>query len=110
MRSKREEIKDQVLGKKYNLSVVSAKNSLMKKLNKRYRNKNKTADVLSFPLSKTDGEIFLNESFAKKKSYMDYLFVHSILHLKGFKHGKKMEENENKIMIKHYGKEYHNWN
>ena len=67
MRSKQEEIKNQVLGKNYNLSVVPAKNSLMKKLNKRYRNKDKAADVLSFPLSKTDGEIFLNESLAKKK-------------------------------------------
>ncbi len=55
-------IKEKVLGEKYELSLVLAGNALMKKLNIKYRKQNKSASVLSFPLSKKDGEIFINLS------------------------------------------------
>lgn len=93
MKKKWQKIKNQVLGKKYDLSAVFADNALMKELNKTYRKKAEPANVLSFALSKKEGEIFINKKFEKQK-YSDYLFVHSLLHLKGFKHGKKMETEE----------------
>lgn len=88
-----------ILGKKFELSVVFATPFLMLKLNRRHLRKNKSADTLAFLLEKGSGEIFLN---AAEKN-LPYLFVHSALHLLGFKHGKnddakKMERAELKIL------------
>ena len=94
-------IKEEILGKKYDLSVVLAGDSLMKKLNARYRKQNKSASVLSFPLSKQQGEIFIN--IQQKTHSPLYLFIHALLHLKGFKHSAKMKEQENKF-LKRYAK------
>lgn len=103
------EIKNYALGKNYNLSVVFAGDKLVRNLNKKYRKKNKSTAVLSFPLSKKDGEIFLNKNFIAKearliglssKKHLDYLFIHSLLHLKGFEHDLEMEKKELKIMKK----------
>ena len=93
MRKKWEKIKNQVLGKKFDLSVVVADSRMMKKLNENYRRKKCPANVLSFSLSKNMGEIFIN----KKADRKDFLFIHSLLHLKGLKHGKIMEREEQKI-------------
>ncbi len=102
-------MKEEILGKKYDLSVVIADDKLMKKLNATYRKKTKTTNVLSFPLSKTAGEIFINLPLAKKeareaglpeKNYTDYLLIHSLLHLKGYDHGEKMKEEEREIIKK----------
>ncbi|MCX6731545.1 MAG: rRNA maturation RNAse YbeY [Candidatus Parcubacteria bacterium] len=93
MRKGWKKIKDKVLGKKYDLSVVVADSRTMKKLNETYRKKKGPANVLSFPLSKDMGEIFIN----KKANQKDFLFIHSLLHLKGLKHGKIMEREEQKI-------------
>ena len=93
MRKRWEEIKNLVLGKKFDLSVVLAGGAMMKKLNETYRKKKGPTDVLSFSLSPTMGEIFIN----KKASRKDFLFIHSLLHLKGLKHGKIMEKEEQKL-------------
>lgn len=92
-------IAEGVLGKKYELSLVLAGNGLMKKLNKTYRNKNKSASVLSFPLSRKEGEIFINLS--QKKHSPLYLFIHALFHLKGFEHNARMEREEKKLMKKY---------
>src|SRR3989338_8344437 len=76
-------IKEEILGKKYDLSVVLAGDSLMKKLNNTYCRKNKPASVLSFPFSQKQGEIFIN--LAQKTHFPLFLFIHALLHLKGFK-------------------------
>lgn len=98
-----------VLGDKFDLSTVFAGDQLMENLNKKYRKKTGTCTVLSFSLSDTQGEIFINEQRAKKealklkisdKDYLDYLFIHSLLHLKGYEHGKKMEQEEKKLIEK----------
>jgi len=94
-----QKIKEEVLGKKYDLSLVFAANALMKKLNIRYSGKAKTAAVLSFPLSRKEGDIFIN--LAQKKYSPLFLFIHGICHLKNFKHGAKMEEQERKLLKKH---------
>lgn len=98
-------LKNEILGEKYNLSFSYAGNDEMRRLNKLYRKKDYSANVLSFPLSKNEGEILINKNYQKKK-YADYLFIHSLLHLKGLKHGKKMDEKEVGIMQKIHPK---NW-
>jgi len=107
-----EDAKNAILKKDYNLSVVFAEDSLMKKLNKKYRKKDKPANVLSFPLSDKEGEIFINLSClhsatSKKDTFKQktqngilHLFIHSLLHLKGFSHGDKMEVEEEKFLKK----------
>lgn len=97
MKSSWLKIKKQVLGEKYDLSVFFLGDGEMKRLNSVYRKKNYAANVLSFPLSKNEGEILINKKY-QKKDYGTYLFIHSLLHLKGLKHGKKMDNEELKIM------------
>ena len=96
-------VKDIVLGKKYKLSLVFCGNSLSRQLNRTYRKKDKPTNVLSFPISKNSGEIFIN-----KDRYDDfttlYLFIHAVLHLKGRQHGAKMESEEKKLLKLFNGK------
>ena len=98
-------LKNQVLGEKYDLSFSYAGSDEMRRLNKLYRKKNYSANVLSFPLSEQVGEILINKIY-RRKNYADYLFIHSLLHLSGLKHGKKMNEKELEIMQKIHPK---NW-
>lgn len=107
-----EKAKEMVLNKSYDLSVVFSGDSLTRKLNKKYRGKDKPANVLSFPLSDKEGEIFINLSHPhqpsstkiiireKNKERLLHLFIHSLLHLKGFSHGAKMESEEGRILKK----------
>jgi len=99
-------IKNKVLGKKYTLSVVFCGKTLSQKLNRIYRGKNKPTNVLSFPLGKTSGEIVIDLKTARIEapkfgesfqSFVGYLFIHGLLHLKGLPHGRTMETKEQKI-------------
>lgn len=91
-------IKDRVLGRDYQLSLVFAPDSLSQKLNRIYRRKNAPTDVLSFPLAKKSGEIFINSKEAARRSNpIGHLFIHALLHLKGYRHGSTMEKQEGKI-------------
>lgn len=101
-----EEIKNKILGKKYELSLVLVNNKESKKINRKNRNKNKPANVLSFPIENNLGEIFLDLETKKEskqfdmgyKKYLIFLFIHGCLHLKGYDHGKKMEKEEDKYL------------
>jgi len=94
---------EKVLGKKYNLSLTIIDVTEIKLLNFRYRSKNKPTDILSFPINKNTGEIFLCLSETKKESvkfnrtfnnFVAFLFIHGLMHLKGFDHSSTMESNE----------------
>jgi rRNA maturation RNase YbeY len=98
-----EKIKDDILGKKFEVSIVLIGTTRSKFLNKTYRQKDYATDVLSFPFSKTSGEIFITPKIAEKKSkkfemtfeeYLLFLVIHAFLHLKGYDHGVKMERHE----------------
>ncbi len=102
-------MKDAVLGKKYELSLVFVGNATSKKLNFSYRGKNNPTNILSFPLDKKTGEIFIAPAVARaemKKFDRDYdnfiafLFIHGLLHLKGMEHGSTMEKAEVKFRKK----------
>lgn len=103
-------IKNNILGTDYELSLVFIGKAKSKTLNKKYRKKDKFADVLTFPLSKTEGEIFICPEIAKQNSkkfemkgnkFITYLFIHGLLHLKGFRHGEKMEKEEEELKKKY---------
>jgi rRNA maturation RNase YbeY len=96
-----------ILGKSYSLSLVFSDSTTIQKLNVQYRGKDYIPNVLSFPLSKTSGEIYICPMVAKKeaKEYgntyeeqLRYLFIHGCLHLKGLPHGKEMDRLEKKYM------------
>ncbi len=102
-------IKEAVLGKKYDLSFAFVSPTKIKKLNLTYRNKNKATDILSFPLSKTEGEMYIciveTRKEAKKfgrsyENFLRFLFIHGLVHLKGFDHGSTMESIEAKFRKK----------
>ena len=87
------------MGKKYELSLVFCGNALSRKLNRIYRGKDKTANVLSFPLSENSGEIFINLSTLNGFS-VENLFIHGCLHLKGMRHSARMLRVENQLSKK----------
>ncbi len=102
-------IKNSTLGKSYHLSFAFIGPEKMRKLNLIYRNLNKPTDILSFPLSNTDGEIYICRSEARKEAkkfdreynnFILFLFIHGCVHLKGYDHGTKMEREEIKLREK----------
>ncbi|MEX0917824.1 MAG: rRNA maturation RNase YbeY [Candidatus Paceibacterota bacterium] len=100
-------ITDAVLGKRYELSLVFVGRTRAQTLNKTTRGKSYVPNVLSFPLTDATGEIYITLEVAKRearkynmsqKTYIAYLFVHGLLHLKGYDHGEQMERLEQKFL------------
>ena len=96
-----------VLGANYTLSLVICGDHLAQRMNKEYRNKTYYPNVLSFPLDKKDGEIFLNIRKAAREAHqMDttltkraaLLYVHGLFHLRGMDHSDRMEREEQRIL------------
>ncbi len=107
------------LNKKVSLTLLLSNNQNIKKLNKNFRNKNKSTDILSFPSSKKlkitkktyIGDIIINYNFVDKprtqklelfKEKLIKIFIHGFLHLLNFDHikdkdYKKMLKEENQI-------------
>jgi len=94
-------IKNDILGKKYSLSIACVDEKTSRKINKQYRNKNKATNILSFPLRKDMGEIILCKAVIKREAkkfnktfpeFLGFLVIHGMLHLKGFKHSSTMDE------------------
>lgn len=101
-----ERMKDAVLGSNYELSVVVCDLNLIHQLNRDRRGKDAPTDILSFPLSDTEGEIFLNLDECRKQAplfdrqyenFIGFLFIHGLVHLKGLDHGSRMENEEQKF-------------
>jgi probable rRNA maturation factor len=105
--------------KKVSLTILLSNNKNIKKLNKKFRNKNKSTDVLSFPSEKKInikkspyiGDIIVSYEFMNKpkalstlefKNKVIKIFIHGFLHLLGYDHirlkdFKEMLIEENKI-------------
>ncbi len=103
----RDELKDYVLGKKYELSFAFLGPKKMTEVTWQTKKKRKASNVLSFPLSPTSGEILICKTTAHKEAklysmdketFVAYLFIHGLLHLKGLPHGATMESEERRIM------------
>jgi probable rRNA maturation factor len=108
--------------KHFSLTILLTDNSKMKYLNKKFRNKDKTTDVLSFPnLSVSDfkkenntkiylGDIALSYEIINRRSKnsnfdleFDKMWIHGYLHLLGYDHKKikdykVMKKIEDKIL------------
>jgi rRNA maturation RNase YbeY len=96
-------MKDAVLGPDYDLSLVFVTDKESQKLNQEHRGKSYIPNVLSFELDKTSGEVFINPSEARRQApsfdktyskFIGFLFIHALCHLKGMKHGSRMERTE----------------
>jgi len=105
-----EDMKNDILGKQYSLSLSFVGGITAAKLNKEYRNKTYTPNVLSFPLDANTGEIFITPTVAKKEAhkyhmtkngYIGFLFIHALLHLKGLDHGDTMDKAEKRYCLKY---------
>ena len=100
--------KYQFLNKKVNFTLLLSNNKEIKKLNKKFRNKNKSTDVLSFPFNSLTekskityiGDIIISYNFMDKpksqnlKSFKEKtikIFIHGFLHLIGFDHVKNKD-------------------
>ncbi len=100
-------IKEKILGKSFDLNIIFCSPEESKVKNKKYRNKNYPTNILSFPLSKDNGEIYICLSVARKEAgnfslsynqFLHLLVIHGCLHLKGMEHGSKMERQEEKFL------------
>jgi len=96
-------MKDDILGESYELSLVFVGDKKSRALNFAYRQKTYIPNVLSFPLDKTSGEIYINPHRARieakkfgmsVRGFTGYLFIHGLLHLEGHDHGDTMEKVE----------------
>jgi len=102
------------LDKKVSCTLLLSNNKSIKKLNKNFRNKNKSTDILSFPFSEKVkiskqtyiGDIIISYNYINKpksqkiKFFEEKLiktFIHGFLHLLGFDH---MKNKDYKKMIK----------
>lgn len=103
-------IKNEILGKKYTLDLLFIGKTRAQSLNKTYRKKTYTPNILSFPIDENIGEIYLCVPVVKQaaqkenmtlKQYTLFLFIHGCLHLKGIEHGEAMEKLEDKYFAKY---------
>lgn len=104
-------IKEKILGKNYILTVVFCTPKESQERNSTYRGKDYPTNILSFPLSQEEGEIYISLSTVRrdaKKFEMSYLkflhllVIHGILHLKGLDHGSTMEGLEDTYLKKFF--------
>ncbi len=100
--------KFQFINKKIYLTLLLSNNKKIKKLNKKFRNKNKHTDILSFPFHHTPknlreiylGDIIISFNYMNKfkdlntgnfKENVVKIFIHGFLHLLDFDHIKKKD-------------------
>ena len=96
------------LNKKVTFTLLLSNNKNIKKLNKVFRKKNKSTDILSFPLNKKIkiskntylGDIIISYNYLDKPRSQDLkffkekvtkIFIHGFLHLLGFDHKKNKD-------------------
>tara|TARA_X000001036_G_scaffold358063_1_gene340476 strand:+ start:96 stop:539 length:444 start_codon:yes stop_codon:yes gene_type:complete len=107
--------------KKQEFSILLTNNKKMKKLNFKFRKKNKTTDILSFPLKYLKnkklyiGDIAISYEIINQRSKLsnfsvefDKIWIHGFLHLIGYDHKKlkdfkKMQKKE-QLILNHFYK------
>ena len=108
-----QKIKNDILGKKYSLSIALVSEKISKELNNKYRNKNKSTNILSFTLNKNMGEIILCPAVIKREvknfertfgDFLGFLVIHGMLQLEGLEHSSTMEEKEKKYDQKYFSR------
>lgn len=100
---------------KKNIELILCDDEYIKEINTKFRNKNETTDVLSFPYEDIEhtplGSVIINLNLAQKISKklnhsledeLSLLLIHAILHLLGYDHEVdqgEMYEREKKLML-----------
>jgi|SRR3989344_2019852 len=109
-----EKIKSDILGSEYSLSVAYVSEKKSEEINKKYRNKDKPTNVLSFPLRENEGELLLCKPVIEREAkdfnktfdeFMLLLVIHGMLHLKGHEHSSTMEKAE-ELYYQKYDQKY----
>ena len=99
-------IKNSILGPDYELSLAFVGRKRAIELHQVWKKKDDPVNILSFPLSKNEGEIIISLEKARREcrhfergyeNYLAFLFIHGCMHLKGYTHGNAMEAAEKKI-------------
>ena len=102
------------INKRAYLTLLLSNNRNIKRLNKKFRKKDKHTDVLSFPIQKNHknlkeiylGDVIISFNYMNKpkninnydfKEKVTKIFIHSFLHLLNFKH---IKEKEYQIMFR----------
>jgi probable rRNA maturation factor len=102
-------LSDKIGKNKETVSVSFIDEKLMRQLNRFYRRKDSPTDVLSFNMDEDGilGDILICTAVARRNAkdyhttYMEEvcrLFVHGLLHLLGYDHGKVMFKVQDKIL------------
>ena len=100
-------MKEAVLGKDYELGVSFVSPKRQREINKTYRQIDKTTNILSFPLDENSGDISFDLAKVREdaplfdmtySNFLKYLFIHGLLHLKGYDHSAIMERQEKKFL------------
>jgi len=98
-----------ILGPKYELSVAFVDTQTARELHQRFKHTPDPVNVFSFPLDDHSGEIVMHLGTVRKNaarfghSYQQhvlFLLIHGALHLAGYTHGSKMEQQERKWFTK----------
>lgn len=93
----------------WEISLVFAGETRAQNLNIALRKKDYVPNVLSYETGKKSGEIIICPAVAKRqaasygysyKDFIPFLFIHGLLHLKGYPHGATMERNERAAMAR----------
>jgi len=94
----------------WEISLVFVTPAKALSLNKQLRGKTYIPNVLSYEVGDKSGEIFICLDEAKKqaplhkkseKEFVLALFIHGLLHIKGWAHGAKMERCEQELLTKY---------
>jgi probable rRNA maturation factor len=100
-------VAEAILGSRYTLSIVLIGDTRSRALNHAHRGKTYAANVLSFPLTPTSGEVFINLAKVRREhgayqlseaGHALFLLIHACFHLKGYDHGSRMERAEQKTL------------
>ena len=100
-------MKDVILGKRYDLSISFVTPHTSQELNRTHRGKDNPTNILSFELTKKSGELVIEPRRVKRdavafdmdfKNFLGFLLIHGMLHLKGMQHGSTMERQEKKFL------------
>jgi probable rRNA maturation factor len=104
-----DELKNEILGKNYELSISFVTASQSRTINRTYRQKDYATNILSFELTKTSGELIIEPKCVARDAvnfdmdypnFLTYLLIHGMLHLKGMDHSSTMDRYETRYKKK----------
>lgn len=94
----------------WNISLVFVGPAQARKLNEQMRGKTYVPNVLSYTLGWKSGEIIICLNEAEKqafsydmsaRTFILFLFIHGVLHIKGWVHGVRMERCERNLLARY---------